>query len=164
MVIVLAQRQDHQRPVPHRVETRVREPHAHIIAGKYLPPVGSVYLIGVSAIRPVGDAQTIAGHAQSPGGIGIVGARHVHRVHQHRDERPVRGGDHVDVLVQLGDMPHHLDGAVILPDHIDLRMLGLKGLLQLLEGDHQAASGKDHQRGAPGRAGREAECTGQAQE
>ena len=46
----------------------------------------------------------------------------------------IGGGDHIDLLVQVGDMPDDLDAAVALDQHVDLGVQRFEGLLQVVEG------------------------------
>jgi hypothetical protein len=58
----------------------------------------------------------------------------------------VGSGYHVDLLMDIGDVTHDLDAAVVFTEHIHVQVLGFKSSFQIGEGQDQAASGKDHQR------------------
>ncbi len=60
----------------------------------------------------------------------------------------VGSGYHIDLLMDIGDVAHDLDAAMVFTKHIHIRVLSFESRFQIGEGQDQAAGSKDHQRRA----------------
>ena len=146
-VVLLGELHQHQGAVAGGVKAGVGEADAHVLAAEDLVPVVLVDLVGIFTVFGVGQGHSVAGKFEIPICVGDVGVGHGGVVHEHGDEGMISADDNVDGFVQFCAMAQHLNAAVKFGVDVHVGVSFFKCGFDLVQGDDEAASSEDGQRG-----------------